>query len=213
MDKKALLAAAAIAFAALACATPARSQVHAQLGPASVLERDVRLGVFGLAGDDQLGAIADSRFLLTDGLDMGFQVGFRQLTGALDETVLDGGMDLRRRVFEPSESPGFDLSAGGGFGFTLGDDLTVLTGVAQCSVSRAFYTRRDREVAPYAGFVLSVSSTKRKGSEADGKFADPDLDVSLRVGLAAQLSGSATLTGELQVREDPAAYIGLSTSF
>lgn len=200
----------------LACLAPApaSAQVHAQLGSAAILDKDVRLGVFGIAGDDQVGGLADARFLLAAGLDLGLQAGWRHFSNVnVGETVLDAGVDLRFGLVEMSEGAEFDLTAGGGFGFTTGDDLRVLTTALQVCASRQLSTTEDREVTPYAGVVLAIAHTTDDSPKHDSRYPDPSLDVMLRLGLATGLSAGATLTGELQIKDDPAVYLGLSTSF
>ena len=200
----------------LLCLAPASAcaQVHAQLGPAAILETDARFGAFGLAGDDQIGALLDARFLLTRGLDMGLQLGVRRMLEAdAGETVLDGGADFRYALVEQSEAVPFDLSVGAGFGYTGGDDLTVLATALQGGVSRRLSTSNGRDITPYAGVVLTVAHTRVDVEGVESEFSDPDLDVALRLGLAAALSDGTALTGELQVKENPAFYLGLTTSF
>jgi hypothetical protein len=192
----------------------APGQVHAQLGPAAILDTDVRLGVYGLAGDDQVGGIADARFLLTLGLDLGFQAGWRRFSNVdAGETVFDAGADLRMGLVKTSDGAEYDLSAGGGFGVTSGDDLTMLTTAFQLCASRPLYTSAGREITPYAGAVLSIAHTRIDLPDEEDEFSDPDLDIALRLGLSTDISESAAITGELQIREDPAVYLGLSTSF
>lgn len=201
---------------ALACMAPvtASAQVHAQLGPAAILDKDVRVGVFGLAGDDQVGGLADARFLLTLGLDLGLQAGWRHFSKAeAGETVFDAGFDLRFGLVEMTEGAEYDLTASGGFGLTNGDELTILTTAFQVCASRPLTTSADREITPYAGAVLALSHTRVDLPDKENQFSDPDLDVILRLGLATDLSAGTTITGELQIKEDPSVYLGLSTSF
>ncbi len=202
-------------LAAVAALVPAQAaaQVYAQLGPAEILDHDLRVGVFGLAGDDQVGALADARFLLTLGLDLGLQFGVRSFSNVeVGETVFDGGVDLRYGLLDRAEDVPFDVSVGGGFGVTTGDDRSRLSTVFQASISRELSTSRRRAVIPYAGIVLTIARDKVDFPDVDDEFSDPDLDVSARLGLSVGLSSSSTLTGELQVKEDPAVYLGLTSA-
>lgn len=201
-----------VAFAELIPAA-AGAQVYAQLGPAQILENDLRLGAFGLAGDDQVGGLVEARFLLTDQLDLGLQFGVRHFSGVeVGETGVDGGIDLRYGLAERSEGAPMDFSAGAGFGITGGDDRTVLTTALQVSASRGLYTSGGRALTPYAGLVISISHNKVDVAGARGEFSDPDLDFSLRLGLEVIIGGGSAITGELQVKEDPALYLGITTA-
>lgn len=213
MNRERVLAGLLLALVFLAPAT-ASAQVHAQLGPAANLDKDVRLGIYGLAGDDQVGGLADVRFLLTADLDLGLQAGWRRFSNVdAGETVFDAGADLRFGLVKMSNGAEYDLSASGGFGLTGGDNLTVLTTAFQVSASRPLYTSKGREFTPYAGAVLAIAHTRVDLPDTEDEFSDPDLDLVLRVGLATDISSSATITGELQIKEDPSVYLGLSTSF
>jgi hypothetical protein len=210
---KNVLAVLVLALASLAPAA-ASAQVHAQLGPAAILDKDVRFGAYAVVGDDQLGGLADARFLLTLGLDLGLQAGWRHFSNVeAGEDVFDAGVDLRFGMLQVSDGDNFDLSGGGGFGLTTGDNLTILTTVFQLCGSKPFYTSGGREITPYGGLLLSIAHTKVDLPDDVDEFSDPDLDIILRLGLATDLSESATITGELQIKEDPSLYLGLSTSF
>jgi hypothetical protein len=212
--KRAAILACALAVVASLQPGRARAQVFAQLGPGAVLKKDVRLGAFGMAGDHQVGGLADVRFLLTLGMDLGIQVGARHFSDVdVGETVIDAGFDLRYGLLEESEDVPLDLLVGAGFGVTSGDHLTVINTALFTGTSKTLTTSRGREITPYAGLVLTIAHTKIDAGGRDNGFSDPDVDVSLRLGLTAALKGDALVTGEFQIKEEPAVYLGLGTSF
>ncbi len=206
----------ACALAAVASGHPgrARAQVFAQLGPGAILEKDVRLGAFALAGDHQVGGLADVRFLLTLGMDLGVQLGARHFSDVdFGENVLDLAFDLRYGLVEESEEVPLDLSVGAGLGVTSGDNLTVINTALFAGASKTLVTTAGREVTPYAGLVLTIAHTKVDVAGRNDGFSDPDVDVALRLGLTAALKGDTSVTGELQIKEETAVYLGLGTSF
>jgi hypothetical protein len=206
----------ACALALIASLHPGRAhaQVFAQLGPGAVLKKDVRLGAFGLAGDHQVGGLGEARFLLTLGMDLGIQVGARHFSDVdFGETVIDAGFDLRYGLVKESEDVPFDLLVGAGLGVTSGDHLTVITTAVFTGASKTLSTSMGREITPYAGLVMTIAHTKVDLPGSDDGFSDPDVDVSLRLGLTAALKGDAFVTGELQIKEESTVYLGLGTSF
>jgi hypothetical protein len=179
----------------LLIATGARAQLPSPYAGATVLP--VNGHVFGgyvPFSSNVVGLLGQLRLSFYPGVDFGFQGGLQRMDRDQgNRTLLQLGTDVKVALIHASDAQPFELSAGGGLGVRVGDNISELSLGPTVVASRSWHRGETGEISPYVGLGFAFSSLGGNQSKTD--FSTP-----LRIGSEFGLSPVARLVTEFEFR-------------